>query len=64
LSVDILLCITPQKVIFVGSGSDVLIRNLHVNAEGTVSQLVLDGSINMILANGWAEEEGFLGSHR
>ena len=50
--------------ILVQGGSDALIRNLYVNTEGPVSQLVLDRSIKMLAANGWAEEVGLPGSHR
>ena len=32
-------------------GTDALIGNLHVNAEGPVPQLVLDQSIKMLAAN-------------
>ena len=40
-----------------------MVRNLCVNAEGPVPQLVLDQSIKMLAANGWEEEVGFPGSH-
>lgn len=35
-----------------------------MNTEGPVPQVVLDPSIKMLVANGWAEKAGFLGSHR
>jgi hypothetical protein len=35
-----------------------------VNDEGPVLQLVLDQSIKMLAANGWAEEAGLAGSRR
>jgi hypothetical protein len=48
----------------VGGGSDVLrsIRNLPVNHQRPVPQLVLDLSIKMLVANGWAEEAELPGS--
>ena len=37
--------------ILIQGSSDALIRNLYVNTEGPVSQLVLDRSIKMLMAN-------------
>ena len=51
----------PGVLTIVG-GSDALIGNLHVNAEGPVLQLVLDRLIKILAVNGWAEEVGLLGS--
>mgnify|MGYP007131651283 CR=1 FL=1 len=48
--------------LLVGRGSEALIGNLHVNTEGPVPQLVLDGS-KMLAASGWAEA-GLPGSCR
>jgi hypothetical protein len=42
------------------AGSDALIRNLLVNTEGPVHQLVLDQSIKMPKANGWQKKQDFL----
>lgn len=50
--------------LFVGGGSDALIGNLSVNAEDSVPQLVLDQSIKMPAANGWAGKAGLPGSCR
>ena len=41
-----------------------MMGNLRVNAEGPVSQLVLDLSIKMLVANGWVEEAELPGSCR
>lgn len=41
-----------------------MIRNLLVNPEGPVPQLVLEQSITMPTANGWEEELRLLGSLR
>ena len=40
------------------AGSDALIRNLLVNTEGPVHQLVLDQSIKMLVTNSWVEKVG------
>lgn len=45
-------------------GSDVLIGNMPVNADGPVSKLVLDRSIKMAVTSGWEEEAGLPGSRR
>lgn len=45
----------------VGGGFNALIRNLLVNAEAPVPQLILNQSIKMLVANGWAEEMGLPG---
>ena len=47
-----------------GDGSEALIGNLHMNAEGPAPRLVLDPAIKMPMANDWSEEAGFPGSCR
>lgn len=55
----VLVCfLIGQKRWDVGGGSDALIGNLCVNAKGHVPQLVLDGSIKILVANSWLEEVG------
>ena len=44
-------------MLLVGSCSDALIRNLHVNTEGPVPQLVLDQSIKMTVAKDCVERK-------
>ena len=39
-----------------------MIKNLCENTEDPVPQLVLDQSIKMLAANGWAEKAGFPGT--
>lgn len=43
----------------VGGGSDAQIGNLHVNSEAPDLQLVLDQSMKMLAANGWAKRQDF-----
>lgn len=47
-----------------GDGSEALIGNLLMNAEGPAPRLVLDPAIKMPMANDWSEEAGFPGSCR
>lgn len=43
--------IGPLRGPSIGDGSDALIWNLCANTEGLVPQLVLDGSMTMLVAN-------------